>query len=225
MKALVREKEQAIALRKQGLSYREILAQVPVAKSSLSLWLKDLPLTPAEKQVLKKRTDSNISHGRIKAASELRKRRLEREKIWLQEAQTVFTAHKNEPLFHTGIALYWAEGSKRVTQWSFMNSDEEMINVMAQWLEVYAGIPRHSLHYRLYLHKPYQHENCEAWWSQKLNAQLTQFKKTIVKPTQLGVKKRPNYKGCIKIEVRKSKYLLCQMKFWQRMLVEEYSEG
>jgi len=32
------ERLQAIKLRQQGYSYNEILAEVPVAKSSLSLW-------------------------------------------------------------------------------------------------------------------------------------------------------------------------------------------
>jgi orotate phosphoribosyltransferase-like protein len=52
MKKLVQEKEKAVELRRKGLSYKEILKQVPVAKSSLSLWLKDLPLTKDEKTVI-----------------------------------------------------------------------------------------------------------------------------------------------------------------------------
>lgn len=222
MKALVQERDKAIALRKKGLSYNEILKVVPVAKSSLSLWLKDLSLTKHEKKVLKRRTTTNISHGRIKAASELRRRRLEREAIWLEEARVVFKTHKHEPLFHTGISLYWAEGAKRVNQWSFMNSDVAMISVVLMWLEKYCEISRSELFFRLYMHKPYAHENCETWWKYQLKVQSSQFSKTIYKPTQLGVKKRPNYRGCLKVEVRRSKSLLCKMKYWQQMLVEHY---
>lgn len=222
MRALVREKEKAIFLRKNGYSYKEILLEVPVAKSSLSLWLADLPLTSDERLVLKKRKDSNISRGRIKAASELRKRRLDRERIWFEEAKSVFERNKFEPFFHTGIALYWAEGAKRTTQWSFSNSDDEMVLMMVKWLEKFCQILPDTLCFRLYIHKPYAHENCENWWAEKLGVSQIQFVKTIYKPTGLGVKKRPQYKGCIKIEVRKSKGLLCKMKFWQRMLVEEY---
>src|SRR5437016_6249903 len=35
-------REKAIALRREGYSYREIREQVPVSKSSLSLWLRDV---------------------------------------------------------------------------------------------------------------------------------------------------------------------------------------
>lgn len=224
MKTLVQEKQRAIELRKQGYSYREIRERVPVAKSSLSLWLKDLPLTKDEKQVLKKRTNNNITHGRIKAASELRKRRLERESAWFEEAKTVFELHKLEPLFHTGVALYWAEGAKRVNQWSFMNSDEAMIKLVMVWLVRYANISKRDLFFRLYIHKPYAHENCEAWWVEELGVDRAQLTATVYKPTLLGVKKRPQYKGCIRIEVRKSKGLLCKMRFWQRMLVEYHAK-
>lgn len=225
MKALVQEKERAIYLRKKGHSYREILAEVPVAKSSLSLWLADLPLTRSEKLVLKDRKNTNITRGRIKAASELRKRRLEREAVWLQEARQTFEKHKHETLFQVGLALYWAEGAKRVNQCSFTNSDEEMIALVISWLSKYVGIGKDELFFRLYIHKPYAHENCEGWWVKALSVKQTQFVKTIYKPTQLGVKKRPNYKGCLKLEVRKSKGLLCKMKFWQKMLVEHHLKG
>ncbi|MEX2340855.1 MAG: hypothetical protein WD605_00865 [Candidatus Paceibacterota bacterium] len=220
MKALVHEKEKAIKLRKRGYSYKEILAQVPVAKSSLSLWLADLPLTKSEKLVLKDRKNTNITRGRIKAASELRRRRLERETVWLQEAKYTFEKYKNDPYFNVGLALYWAEGAKRVNQWSFSNSDEDMILVVLQWLHKYALIRPEDIFFRLYIHKPYAHENCEGWWTEKLQVPSSQFVKTIYKPTGFGVKKRPAYKGCIKIEVRRSKNLLCKMRFWQKMLVE-----
>lgn len=224
MKVLVQEKEKAIALRKKGFSYNEILKEVSVAKSSLSLWLKDLPLTEQEKQSLKKRRDGNISRGRIKAAGVLTKRRLEREAYWYKEACVVFQKYKNEPLFHAGISLYWAEGSKRVSQWGFTNSDEIMIEVLLLWLERYINIKRASLRFRLYIHKPYAHERCEEWWQKKLGISNSQFRKTIYKPTGLSVKKRPEYRGCLRIEAPKSKHLLVKMKMWQQMVIDSYTK-
>lgn len=223
MKALVQEKELAIKLRRQGSSYKEILAQVPVAKSSLSLWLKDLPLTDSEKSVLKKRTDSNITHGRIKAAAANQQRRLDREKIWFEEAKNAFVIHKNDPFFHSGVSLYWAEGAKRSDTFQFTNSDVDMIKVMISWLEKFTVYERQEIRYRLYIHKFYAHEDCEQWWAKKLGVSHHQFKKTVYKPTDVGIKKRPAYKGCLRIEVPKSTQLLCKMKFWANLLVEHYS--
>lgn len=222
MKALVREKQKAIALRKKGYSYSEILKEVPVAKSSLSLWLKDLPLTKSEKEVLRKRKNSNISSGRIKAASELRKRRLEREKMWLNEAEVVFSQLRNDPMFHIGVSLYWAEGSKRSNQWQFSNSDPEMIEIMLQWLEKFFSYHRTKLAYRIYAHDAYADQNIEKWWRECLELGVAKFGKTTRKPTVLGYSKRPGYKGCFRIEVPKSRHLLCKMRFWQKMTVAHF---
>ncbi len=224
MKKLVQEKEKAIALRKKGLSYKEILKEVVVAKSSLSLWLKDLPLTKDEKQVLKKRKDSNISLGRIRSAAQNRKNRQDREQIFLVEAKNAFNKYEDEPLFHSGIALYWAEGAKRSDMFLFMNSDVEMIETMLLWLEKYTEYRRSEIGFRLFLHEPFLHDTWETWWAKKLNVQLTQFKKTIVKPSGLKVKKRPNYKGCLRVEVPRSGRLLITTKFWMNMLVEYYKK-
>ena len=225
MKALVHEREKAVVLRRKGKSYSEILSEVSVSKSTLSLWLHDLSLTENERLVLKRRKDSNISLGRIRAASELRRRRLEREKQWFNQARKLFVVYKNEPFFHAGIALYWAEGAKRDTQWSFINSDAEMLHVMNKWLLRYCDISQSDIFFRLHIQKIYPHGECEDWWSKKLSVPRRQFLTTVYKGKGTGIKKRPLYRGCVRIEVRKSKQLLCTMKFWQNMVVEYYDEG
>jgi hypothetical protein len=221
MRALIEEKEKAVALRKQGLSYRDIRAQVPVSKSSISVWLQNLPLTDEEKRYLKTRTDSNISRGRIKAATSNRHRRLVRDEALRKQARIEFDRHFKLPFFQLGIALYWAEGAKRHSGFGFTNSDWEMIDFMLLWVEKFFGISRRDIRVRLYIHKPYAHENCEGFWSRKIGVPLCNFQKTIYKPTGLLVKKRPNYKGCLRIEISKT-VLLRKMIFWQSMLVDEY---
>jgi hypothetical protein len=222
MKSLVQERQLAIKLRRKGFSYKEIIQQVPVAKSSLSLWLKDLSLTENEKKYLKERRTANITRGRIRAATAHHKNKLQREHELFKIAKQEFDMFIAEPLFHTGISLYWAEGAKRNSTFMFTNSDSEMIHVMLLWLERYAKYPRTAHGYRLYIHKPYAHEGCEEFWSEELGVSLVQFRKTIYKPTGKLVKKRPNYKGCLRIEVPCSTSLLLKMKFWINMLVEHY---
>lgn len=220
----VREREKAIYLRKKGFSYKDILNEISVSKSTLSSWLKDLPLTNDEKSYLRKRTGSNISRGRIKAATALRSRRIEREKILLLESRKEFERFIKDPLFHVGIALYWAEGAKRSTSsFGFSNSDTEMISLMLKWIEKFFDVPKEQIAATLYLHKPYAHENCEEFWSKNTDIPMKNFRKTVFKPTGLLVKKRPNYKGCLRIIVGKVKYFK-KIIFWQKMLVEYYQD-
>lgn len=219
----VREKEKAVELRKSGFSYKDILNVVPVAKSSLSLWLKDLPLTNEEKDSLEKRKDSNISKGRIKAATANRRNRLNRERKQFLEAKDEFNVFKNDPYFVIGIALYWAEGSKRDTAFHFVNSDYTMIKFMIVWILKYLSVPKNSIYLRLHLHSTYAHENCEEFWSEKTGIPLEFFKKTIYKQNTSLVKKRPNYKGCMRIELTKSMVFLRKMQFWQKLLVAHFN--
>jgi len=221
MRTKVQEKEKAIFLRRKGYSYNDILKEVSVAKSTLSNWLKDLPLTKDEKDILRHRKDSNISRGRIKAAAALRRRRIEREKILLQESRKEFNRFIADPFFQVGLALYWAEGSKRSSSFGFPNSDTDMIDLMLTWIEKFFGIERGNIKVRLYIHKPYMHENCELYWSKEISVPMENFQKTTYKPTGLLVKKRPNYKGCLRIELGKIAYVK-KMIFWQKMLVEYY---
>jgi len=223
MKALVQEKERAIVLRKSGRSYTDILKELSVAKSTLSMWLKDLPLTKQEKRSLKSRRDSNISRGRIKAATALHLRRLGRDRELFQISKREFEQRVDDPFFHTGIALYWAEGSKRNSRFGFTNSDPQMMRVMVNWIKTYFAIPPEYMHARLYLHKPYAHERCEEYWSKITGIPLERFARTIYKPTGLLVKKRPNYMGCLRIELSRTTHLR-KMLFWQELLFGIYGK-
>ena len=50
-----REKIKAVNLRKSGKTYSEILKIVPVAKSTLSIWLREVGLSKVQKQTITKR--------------------------------------------------------------------------------------------------------------------------------------------------------------------------
>lgn len=192
----------AVELRRRGFSYNEILSQVPVAKSTLSLWLKDLPLTSDEENYLKVRTDRNISRGRIKAASELRKNRIKREKIVYVNAKEEFSQFRNEHLFLLGVMLYWAEGSSKHPMFQFTNSNPTLVRFMYGWIEQYVIREKNTvIKPRLYLHKVYAGEDCEQFWANLLNIDKKDFGKTVYKPSLRQYKKNPNYKGCLRLDV------------------------
>src|SRR3989338_242518 len=55
MRAKPEAQQAAQELRKQGLSYREIMQQIPVSKGSVSLWCRDVALTEAQAEHLRQR--------------------------------------------------------------------------------------------------------------------------------------------------------------------------
>ena len=75
-------KNKAERLRKQGLSYSQICGLVPVSKSTLSLWLRDISLSKKQRVVLEERK----TKARLRGAVVKRKRRQDLEKKIRKEA-------------------------------------------------------------------------------------------------------------------------------------------
>jgi len=126
----------AVKLRKQGHSYSEILKQVPVAKSTLSLWLRAVGLS---KQQYQRLTDKKLAAMK-RGWERVHEKRMERwKKIRSAAEKEVHTLTKNERWL-LGIALYWAEGAKEAeyrssTPIKFSNSDPAMLLIFKNWLK------------------------------------------------------------------------------------------
>ena len=105
MLAKLKEKEMAIELRKQGHSYSEILKKVPVAKSTLSLWLRSVGLAKQQKQRLTEKRLAALKRGWETCR---RKRILIINKI-REAAKKEIKEITQRDLWLIGITLYWAE--------------------------------------------------------------------------------------------------------------------
>lgn len=174
-------------------------------------------------KTLKRRRDSNISRGRIRVAASLRAARVLRDEKIFAEAKREFETHKQNSFFQLGIALYWAEGSKRSAAFGFMNSDREMLTLMIRWIREFLADAEGEIKARVYTHKSFAHEKHEETWSRWLGIPPERFGKTIYKSQGLMVKKRPNYTGCVRLELGKVKYFR-KISYWQHMLIEHYAK-
>src|SRR3989338_6632524 len=121
-------KQKAIELRKKGKSYSEILKTIPVAKSTLCLWLKSVGLSkPQQQRLTEKRLQSAQRGGDSRRAQ-----RITETKEILEKARREIGKITNRELLLIGAALYWAEGSKQKshavsTGILFTNSDPQML--------------------------------------------------------------------------------------------------
>src|SRR3989344_4176531 len=221
MNAKVREKEKAIELRRQGLSYKQIINKLKVAKGSLSLWFKDVKLTEDEERLLNQRTLKTKKTARKLAALTNIKRRIERDSVIEERSRNTFRQYLSDPSFSYGIVMYWAEGSKKHRQFQFVNSDPDALVLMLFWIEKYLEIDRCDVATSIYIHKVYQDENCEKYWSEILGIPQNLFKKTIFKPTKHLVKRNLEYKGCVRLSVGGVNNFVLVMT-WQKLLKEYY---
>src|SRR5919106_4616646 len=97
----VQEQEQARALRAQGKTLADIASMLGVSKSSVSLWVRDVPFTPSKRR-----------YGAHQRRQPLRERKLrEIEELNQRGVETIGVLH-DQAFLAAGTALYAGEGSK-----------------------------------------------------------------------------------------------------------------
>jgi hypothetical protein len=214
-------KAKAIALRKLGKTYREILNEVPVAKSTLSTWLKSVELAVPQKQRFTRMKKEAALRG---AATRKERRISEVNSLVLSGIQDIGILSSRE-IWLIGIALYWAEGSKQNTRSpsaaiQFGNTDPSMLNVFQAWLEI-IGIPKDQIIFQLYVHVDRIKEVniFVEWWKKELNLALEQKIQVYTKNGN-PITRRSNvgnlYHGLIRIRVRTSTFLNRQINGWAK---------
>lgn len=180
-----RERLLARELRRKGESIREIAKQVPVARSTISLWCRDIVLTKEQLDALVVRDRLGGARGRVVAAELAKKRKNERvafnENVGFERIGKI----SNRELFLIGIALYWAEGSKgvRSERFVFVNSDPKMIVIMIRWLRECMQVSDEDIVCRVGINEVHQDRilEVEHHWSDITGIPLSQFKKPSFK--------------------------------------------
>jgi DNA-binding MarR family transcriptional regulator len=150
------ERDMARKLRGEGLSVREIEKRLGVSRSSVSLSVRDIELTDAQREALRTRPRG--------VRTDFRRRRQE-----YQEAGRT-TARCCEPLHASGCMLFWAEGSRSVNVVQITNSDPALLRLAAHFLRQYFNVPDEKFRVACNLfadHIERQHE-IEQFWLDEL---------------------------------------------------------
>ena len=187
-----KERELARQLRRyEGQSIREITRLVGVSKSSVSLWVRDIELTPEQQEALRRR---NAIYDRQRLGNKIWSAQCrERRKRWQAEGRAL--AGSGDPHFAAGCMLYWAEGSKTRNAAQMTNSDPEVLRFFVRFLRRYFEIPdeRFALTCNLFAdHLSRQHE-VEQFWLETLELPQACLRKSIVNAySKYSQKKRRN---------------------------------
>lgn len=216
------EKKKAIALRKQGKSYSEILAVIPVAKSTLSEWLHDVGLAKKQYQRL---TEKKLQSAKRGGAAK-RKQRIEKFNDIFSASRSEIGKISDRELFLIGVALYWAEGSKEKeyrpgSQLMFGNMDTMMINLFLVWLDRICKVKESDIGCEIYLHRTHIHRVDEIikYWSKKTGFPVSKFVHIYFKGGVTSTTKRKNitdekYFGLLRIKVKSSSDYVRKLAGW-----------
>jgi Homeodomain-like domain len=210
-------------LREQGWGYNQIAAELGVSKSSISLWVRDLPRPPRlSYEECRKRAAEGV---RRYWDAERPLREAEREAVRAAAAARIGELSDREILIAGAIA-YWCEGAKnkpdrRVDRVEFINSDPELIKFFLRFLDA-AGVSRAALIYRVLIHESADAEAAQRFWLDVTQADQAQFRGPTLKrhnPKTVRKNTGDGYHGCLRVVVRKSTGLYRQIEGWVRAAV------
>ncbi len=175
--ALREKKSEAIKMRKDGASYSQIKERLKVSKSSLSLWLHDMPLS--EKRLRELRDWSAVRIEKFQ--NTMRGKREDRwRKVRKRAAKDIKTLSKRELLI-AGLFLYWGEGGKTMlASTSLSNTDPAMLRFFIFWLQAF-GVSKNRLRVHIHLYADMDIKKELRYWSKALDLPLTSFTKPYIK--------------------------------------------
>ena len=178
----------ARSLRNLGLDYDEIVARLGVSKSSVSLWVRDLPRPPRLSVEECRKRSAEGSRRYWEAERPAREARLAG--VAARAAAEIGDMADREVLIAGAIA-YWCEGTKnkphrRADRVVFINSDPVLIAFFLKFLCA-AGIAPEALVFRVYIHETADVEAAQRFWLDATHAQPSQFRR----PAQSGTIRRP----------------------------------
>lgn len=212
-----REKsELARDLRRLGLSYGEIMDLIPVKKSTLATWCRDIWITDEQIEAIKVRTGQPVGQPRDTQWKRQRE-------VALIAAQAALEAEHlvADPFWTAGVSLYWGEGSKTIRRLTMANADPAALRMFKRWSERYLP-PNLGWRAKLNLHADNDEVAAREWWSAEVEIPLTDFTKTYVKPDGTGHRKNHLPHGVCTLVKRKSADAFIVTMAWIEFLQVEF---
>ncbi|MGW1792096.1 hypothetical protein ACWCO0_24920 [Streptomyces tubercidicus] len=203
-------------LRRQGLTYDQIQLELGCSKSSISLWVRDLPKPPPRRTPAEQARIAREKRWEHELAVRDRERR-ETKSAATQEVGDL----SDRELLLAGAVLYWAEGAKdkpykRREHVQFVNSDPGVIKVFAAWLRL-LGVEPERIAYRVMIHMTADVEAAERYWAGLVGVDVTALQKTTIKkhnPKTTRKNVGEGYHGCLVIRVLQSAELYRRIEGW-----------
>jgi len=205
-------------LRKRGLGIKTIAHQLEVSSSTVSLWCRDITLTPKQIQMLQKNAHDPFFGKRLEYIQKQQEKRIEKIRFLKEKGVKDVGQLSKRDLFIGGINLYWAEGFKKDNLVGFANSDPNMIKIFILWLTNCCNITQDRIKCRLGVNESYKQKTkeLELYWSKALHIPLAQFQKPYIQKVQWKklYDNPENYHGVLRIRVSKSIDLLRKIHGW-----------
>lgn len=178
-------------MRATGMTLVEIAAELDVAKSSVSLWVRDVAFTPKPRQ-----------RAQVRGAHPLHLRKLAEIEAANAEGLERIGTMSGEAFLAAGAALYAGEGSKTDGAVRFANTSPEMIRLFCCWFRRYFDVDEARLRARVYLHEGLDLEAAQQHWACITAIPLAQFGKPYRAVADPTIRHNKHEFGCAYVDYK-----------------------
>jgi len=170
---------EARRLREQGISVIQIAKMLSVSKGTVSVWTRDIQLTPI--QIERLNANRATSGAGLKGARTNRDRAMQ-VRLGYQE-QGRIRARDRDWLHTVGCMLYWSEGAKGKNRLYFVNSDPDMLLMFMRFLreEFQITTDRISIYIQCHATDLVEIHRLEQYWVDLLGLDRSCLRKTHIK--------------------------------------------
>lgn len=148
------------------LGIKIISETLGIGKGTAQRYVKDARQRLETEEQRLNRISSYMAKATAKNIESINALRLKSQEL----AQDIFRKNIDDNRFHIGLALYWAEGSKSVLE--FTNGDPSMIRGFSRWAKEY--LPVKHLNFSIQIPDDVTVEDCKEFWAKQVD--LSQFK-------------------------------------------------
>ena len=170
-----KEKRQAIELRKEGGSIREISRVLAVSKGSVSTWVRGVPLSDKQKEKLQQGNPARARHANLCMQRKYRDIREHARREGREEAS------RNNPDHIKFCMLFFAEGAKNKNSFKMCNTCVEMLQFMTYFLVSYfkVSVDRIGIEVQFYTNNGMSVDQIKDFWLKRLG--LTSVRRLLDK--------------------------------------------
>jgi transposase len=212
-------------LRGQGLDYEDIAAALGVSKSSVSLWVRDMPRP--ERLSYEECCKRSAEGSRVYWEAERPAREARREAVRVAAAGQIGVLSKREVII-AGAVAYWCEGAKnkpyrRQDRVVFINSDPGLVKFFLRFLDE-AGVAPAQLRFRVQIHETADIAGAERFWRGVTGAEPARFHRATLKrhnPRTVRKNVGADYHGCLIVSVRQGADLYRRIEGWAGAIMAE----
>ncbi len=195
----VEEQHRARQLRARAWTLQEIADELDVAKSSVSLWVRDVEFDPsARRSAVTNRRPRGVDHP-------LRRRKLAEIADCDARGRDLIGVLSDRDLLIAGAALYAGEGTKGDGVVGFANTNTAMMGVFCQWLRTYFAIDESRLRVALYLHEGLDLVAAVDHWATVTSVPPSQFTKPYRAVADASIRRAKHPYGCATVRYTSSR--------------------